>query len=101
MIEGYLVVSCSKFDFTSDDGKNIIGLKVTYLEQPESAPNNLGCRTVIVSSQDTSIFDKFRDKEGVTLLPAYFDLFISLAPGAQGKAKPVLKDVKFIKKVTL
>ena len=102
MESGYLVISCNKFDFKPEGQlENVTGLNIVYLEEPQISPNFIGSKAVKVASKDLSLYDRFIGKDGELLIPAYYDLFLGLASGAQGKAKPVLKDIKFLKKVTL
>ncbi len=87
-----LVIAARQYDFTSDKGEHIDGVKVTYLDQEETGPNGKGFLPMTINSQ----LDKWPLLESV---PGWYDMSFRQRPDSKGRPVLILDDLKFIESI--
>ncbi len=96
-----LVFGASRYDMKDDDGIQITGAKIAYidLETSEFRERNIvGCLPIL----DAAPYDMFAELEKYrSELPAFFDLAFAKRPNGKLKSQLMLKSAKFLGKAKI
>lgn len=92
----FLVLGARRYDFVNQDtGERLVGVKVTYVDQPEDDSSNKGYTPMSLST-DESIWND------LTAVPGIYDFDFGMrATRAGGRPTLVLRSAKFVKEVKL
>lgn len=85
----YLVIGMQSFDFKSDDGKNIKGSSIFFLDKAADNDSFVGYKTGKMSVPDSMT-------KAFTAIPGIYDLDFSVKVGAGGKIAASLNSIGFI-----
>jgi len=91
-MSNHMVIGARRYDFTSDKGEHIEGLKVTYLDQPETGPNGIGFLPLTINAQS----DVWSKLEAV---PGWYDLSFRQRPDAKGRPVLILDGLELLEAI--
>ena len=87
----HLVLSVKSYDFRNNDGEQITGAKVSYInKKPSSREAELGHPPMIVSINDMKLVQEFRE------VPGIYEMEFEQITGKNNKPEISLFDVDFI-----
>jgi len=90
----YLVLHAKTYDFQSDRGERLSGVKVSYVDQAEDSPTQKGFPVMTITG-DISIMNQ------ISNLPGLYNLDFRQKPNSKGQPTLVLQGAAFSNSVDI